>query len=461
MDTARIPLELLDDLSARLPGFSRADFLEAHTLPPPVSVRLNPAKPSAAFADAERVRWCADGRYLAQRPVFTLDPLLHAGAYYVQEASSMLLAHAVQKLLPERSGLRVLDLCAAPGGKSTLLASLLPQDAVLVSNEVIRTRVPLLAENLGRWGAPNVIITTADPARLAAVGPLFGAVVVDAPCSGSGLFRKDADAVDHWSREAVRLCADRQRRILREAWKVLQPGGVLIYSTCSFSAEEDEDILDWMADELGAESLPIPMPAEWGFAETRARGGVGYRASPERVRGEGFFLAGVRKVAGEEPRPARVRSAHNPKVFAQAEHLLRPSDWRCAPTGPDAWSAMTPAVEELCAALQPAVPMVRAGVPLGAPAAKGWVPAHDAALSTALSPDIPALAVGREDALLFLKREEMRTVVHAAGWQVVAYEGLPLGWVKALPGGRLNNYLPKASRIRMRIDGGTGTEDDS
>lgn len=449
------PVPLLDALDARLPLFDRANFVRAHEEAPPISIRLNPAKLSSAFEHASHIPWSSGGRYLAQRPVFTLDPLLHAGAYYVQEASSQILEHAVGTLLPERAGLRVLDLCAAPGGKSTLLASLLPDDAVLVSNEVIRTRVPLLAENMGRWGSANVLLTSSDPREFGKVPGLFDLMVVDAPCSGSGLFRKDPDALQHWSPDAVRMCADRQRRILADAWPAVAEGGVVIYATCSFSPEEDEDMLAWLLEEFDVEPLTVPMPSIWGFEESHtANGAVGYRAMPYKVRGEGFFFTAVRKRSAEAPAraPQKLRSAHDAKVFAQAKHLLADDSWICIQQGQDGeWFAQRPAVHDMWQTLKRHVHMARPGLPLGIPSAKGWIPAHELVLNVARSPNIPALNASREDALQFLKREETGLHAPALGWHIVTYEGLALGWVKAL-GNRLNNYLPKAARIRMSLD---------
>lgn len=448
------PLPLLDALESGLADFDRDAFVDAHQLAPPVSVRLNPAKPSGAFSNAEKVPWCTDGRYLAQRPLFTLDPLLHAGAYYVQEASSQVLHHVVKSVLPEQNGLRVLDLCAAPGGKSTLLASLLPDDAVLLCNEVIRTRVPLLTENVIRWGAPQALVSSADPRGFGQLPGLFHLMVVDAPCSGSGLFRKDPEALQHWSEEAVRMCADRQRRILADAWPCLAQDGLAVYATCSFSPEEDEAVLDWMIEALGAEPVAVPMPAAWGFSELRTgKGGVGYKALPHKLRGEGFFIAAVRKKEGADARVARgrQRSLHDPKIFAGAKHLLADADWRCLPAGKDEWCAVRPASEAFWQELNSALRIALPGLVLGAPSAKGWIPSHQLALSTARSPDIPAIEATREEALLFLKREDPKLTTAQRGWHLVNFEGLSLGWVKAIEG-RLNNYLPKEARIRMRID---------
>ncbi len=207
-----LPQPLLNSLQD-VKDFNEPAFIAAHEQPAVISVRLNPFKPTPSFADNERVPWCANGRYLLERPKFTLDPFFQAGAYYVQEASSMFLYHMMRSLLPERDGLRVLDLCAAPGGKSTLIASLLGESSLLVSNEVIRTRASVLEENMVRWGYTNTWVTSNDPRDFSKLSGYFDVIVVDAPCSGSGLFRKDERALDEMERNrTVTLCAQRQQR---------------------------------------------------------------------------------------------------------------------------------------------------------------------------------------------------------------------------------------------------------
>ncbi|HEY1033070.1 MAG TPA: RsmB/NOP family class I SAM-dependent RNA methyltransferase, partial [Flavipsychrobacter sp.] len=226
-----LPEILLKNLQG-VKGFNKEAFIAAHQQAAVTSVRLNPYKVSGVFHNAEKVPWCSEGRYLDARPVFTLDPLFHAGAYYVQEASSMFLQQALKATVPDNNNLRVLDLCAAPGGKSTLIASLLGKDSLLVSNEVIRTRASILEENMSRWGYMNTWVTSNDPKDFGKLKGYFDVIVVDAPCSGSGLFRKDERALGEWSEANVALCSGRQQRILADVWPALKEGGVLIYATC-------------------------------------------------------------------------------------------------------------------------------------------------------------------------------------------------------------------------------------
>lgn len=457
-----LPDSLLGSLDA-LPGFDRAAFGAVHADPlPPVSVRLNPAKPSAAFPNAAPVPWCETGRYLLQRPLFTLDPLFHAGCYYVQEASSMFLQHALHATADLTDDLRVLDLCAAPGGKSTLLAGLLTPDSLLVANDVIKPRAGVLADNLTRWGTLNAFVTNNDPRDFGRLPGFFDLLVVDAPCSGSGLFRKDPGAVAEWSPEAVALCAQRQQRILGDAWRGLREGGLLVYSTCSYSKAENEDQLDWLAGTFAVESLRVPLKPQFGgIVETASdrAGAFGYRFYPDRVRGEGFFLAVFRKISSEKearfrtfvsrlekPRPSKTARLER-EAFRPWLHDVDASTW--TQRGED-FFLLNPEHRTDFGALAQTLYLRKAGVRLGRLAGRELLPDHELALGTALRADSPSLNLDRENALKFLKKEAFEYEAETTGWAAVRYEGHALGWAKVLPN-RLNNYLPKDWRILMEI----------
>lgn len=448
---AALPEQLLRELET-VKGFDRESFEAAHRQPAAVSVRLHPVKGAGVFAENSFVPWCQQGRYLESRPVFTLDPLYHAGAYYVQEASSMFLDHMIRQLLPERSGLRALDLCGAPGGKSTLVASLLEPDSLLVCNEVIRTRASILEENISRWGYMNSWVTSNDPKDFGKLTGYFDLIVTDAPCSGSGLFRKDAAALKEWSENNVLLCSQRQQRILADVWPALKEDGILIYATCSYSQQEDEEILDWLASEFEVESLPVPVNEEWGIVQvTTAKGMHGYRFFPHRVKGEGFFIAALRKKETEkEIAYPKYKSTHDKKAHQQSVHLLNIDSWLCIPTGEE-YSAIVPEHEADMHLFSKFVYLRRTGLPIGSPTAKEWLPAHDIALSINRGGSITTLEVSKEQALKFLKKEDAELPQVDKGWYLVTYKGLGLGWVKAL-GNRFNNYLPKHWRIRMDIN---------
>lgn len=452
MEGKDLPLSLLQDLES-VPGFNRASFLHAHEQPAPVSVRLHPLKGQGLYAALPPVAWCASGRYLGQRPVFTLDPLFHAGAYYVQEASSMFLDHMVRTLFPDRSGLRVLDLCAAPGGKSTLLASLLEKDSLLLCNEVIRARASILEENMAKWGYANTWVCSNDPRDLGRLEGYFDLIVVDAPCSGSGLFRKDAAALREWSRDNVALCCQRQQRILADVWPALKEEGVLIYATCSYSPQEDEAILQWLDAEYDVEACPVSLEEEWGIVPSDGGRLNGYRFFPDKVQGEGFFAAALRKKESSVTlRQPRYKSAHDSKAAASVQHWLKGTeDFSVLPVQKDNYSALYRAHEGDRQLLQQAVFLRRTGLPLGMPAAKEWLPAHDLALSVDRNEQMPSIHLDKEQALRYLKKEELDLPETARGWHLVSYEGCGLGWIKAL-GNRFNNYLPKHWRIRMELD---------
>ena len=428
-------------LGADYPAFERA-LCEV----PPVSVRVNDKLPLVPSAD--HVPWCDAGYYLAQRPVFTLDPLLHGGAYYVQEASSMFLSQAVAQHFPQAA--RVLDLCAAPGGKSTLLAQCLPGNSLLVSNEVIRSRANILAENMIKWGHANVLVTNNRPADFAALPGWFDALVVDAPCSGEGMFRKDAQAVDEWSPQNVGMCAARQRDILREAWPTLKPGGMLVYSTCTYNRQENEDNVAWTCRELGAERLPVDLHGRTDIVETEG----GYHFYPHRTRGEGFFLSVMRKL-GDEPsarpaKPARRKDTREqPWRGALPLPLCTGREWMALCNG-DRVTAYPADLKEDMRLAEKAWHVLHAGVPLGQVKGKDFVPDAAAALSKMLdSGTVPGVDVDEETAIAYLRRDNITLPDAPKGYVLVRYRGLPLGWVKNL-GNRCNNLYPQEWRIRMR-----------
>ena len=292
--------------------------LEALSQAPSVSIRLNPSKlRSCPFPEAENVPWSPFGYLLKERPVFTLDPLFHAGCYYVQDTSAMFVGHVFRQLLPLlEPGATVLDLCAAPGGKSTDLAASMREcwgdHFSLLSNEVMRQRFGVLRSNLDTWGDPRTGCVSRDPSAFGD-SPLFDVVVADVPCSGEGMFRKDAQAVAEWSLQTVEFCAARSRRILRDIWPTLKPGGFLVYSTCTFNHFENDDTVAWVASELGAEILP---PQDFPPAVTTRLGQV---LLPGLVPGEGQYVAALRK-KGE---PSALRQADVFRLF-QAQRPLPP-----------------------------------------------------------------------------------------------------------------------------------------
>src|SRR6267154_2598850 len=284
------------------------EFLSAHELLSPASIRINPLKSNSR--DAENIPWTGFGYYLEKRPSFTFDPLFHGGAYYVQEASSMFLEQALKQTVDLSQPLHVLDLCAAPGGKSTHLLSLLNDQSLLVANETIRSRATILAENIQKWGSNNVVVTNNDPEDFQNMEGLFDVIVVDAPCSGEGLFRKDPRASHEWSEENVALCALRQQRILNQVWPSLKRNGVLIYSTCTYNEKENEENLNWLVNEKKVESIKLKVESSWGIEEVKKNNAFGYRFYPHQTKGEGLFISVARKTEEQHE-----TSFHRKKTF--------------------------------------------------------------------------------------------------------------------------------------------------
>lgn len=437
-------------------GFDPHTFVAAHQQPAPTSIRLHPIKGATVpLQNKTAIPWCQGGYYLPERPLFTADPLLHAGAYYVQEASSMFLDKAIQQIFPQREHLRVLDLCAAPGGKSTLLAASLAASSLLISNDVIRSRAAILEENMTRWGYNNTWVCSNDPRDFGRMTAYFDMIVVDAPCSGSGLFRKDERALNEWSEANVQLCSERQQRILMDVLPALKKDGYLVYATCSYSPAENEEILDFIAEHFSLKSVSITQEKDWGVEATFSpkHKMEGYRFFPNRVKGEGFFMAVLQKQEGTDSfNYPRFRTAHNKKIAEQASHLLRQQHYHFVVNERGFFSAIQEQHEADFHFLREYVYLRRAGTLLGSPSPKEWIPEHDIALSIDVHSELPSIELNLENALLYLKKEPFELPENTSkGWYIIRYQSQGLGWIKAL-GNRVNNYLPKNWRIRMDID---------
>jgi len=405
------------EMMRRLLADEADDFFLAMQKEPVVSVRLNSRKPSDAFKGERVVKWCQTGRYLESRPVFTLDPMLHAGAYYVQDASSMIHYEVVKRIrasLSEAqdmqgnaSPLSVLDLCAAPGGKTTAMIDALPDGSRVVANEYVGKRAAILKENLTKWGYPHVAVTNRDSSWFAANGDSFDIVAVDAPCSGEGMMRKDNDAVAQWSPELISQCATLQKEILKNAVNALKTGGFLIYSTCTFNTIENERNAEYIKDYLGLEPFNPDFPPEWGIP-----GGIGtklpvYRFMPHKTEGEGLFLAVFRKPGIFEKNGIAI-SREVPRQDRFSKQGINKKG------SPD-----IPKMEEI--------------------------------LSTDFNRSAYPLAeLTKEQALAYLRRESVVLSPDTPkGIVIVTYKGLPLGPAKNI-GSRANNLYPKNWRILMR-----------
>ena len=415
------------------------------------SVRLNEKK-TGTVAGENQVPYCTSGYYINDRPVYTLDPSFHAGAYYVQESSSMFLEQFISHLGKRK--LRVLDLCAAPGGKSTHLTSLLSEDSLLVSNEVIHSRALILSENLKKWGNPNVVVTCNDPKDFSRLPGFFDLIVVDAPCSGEGLFRRDKQAICEWSESNADLCAQRQKRILADIWPSLAENGMLIYSTCTFNPSENEENISWLSSFASVEAVHLEIQDEWGIVTSDANGIPCYRFYPHRVKGEGFFTAAVWKREAVEAKSAFRSKSPMPHADKTEKQLLNNLLINCSFSilkfGDSflAWpEALVSELDQLKAALR----IVHAGVRTGEIIRDSFNPAHELAVSTICNKSrFPQVELTHEQALSYLKKEDFRLDIPEKGWILFAYHDHPIGWAKNL-GNRFNNGYPKEWRIRMSI----------
>jgi len=455
-----LPTALLQSLQD-VAGFDKPAFTAVHDSGEQVtSIRFNPAKTALSGrepqvsppAPHDKVPWSSNGCYLATRPSFTFDPLFHAGVYYVQEASSMFVEQVLEQTADLSRPLRVLDLCAAPGGKSTLLQSLISKESLLVCNEVIKSRAAVLEENMVKWGAANVVVTNNDPAHFARLENYFDIIVIDAPCSGSGLLRRDPEAITEWSENNVALCSQRQQRIIADVWPALRQNGLLIYSTCSYSAEEDEMIMDWVYETFQVEGVRIKTAKEWNIVETFSakQQMPGYRFYPDKVKGEGLFIAAARKKEGALFAGARPGKNKIEQLGKTEELLVRP--WINEDEDiflfkqKDAIMAFPAGIANELAVLQSALYLKRAGIITGKLAGKDLIPDHALAVSTIVNKNIPYFALNRQEAIQYLRRDEIKINTMYKGWMLVKYEGYNLGWIKALTN-RFNNYYPKEWRI--------------
>ena len=434
--------------------------------PASVSVRRNPfklASPPEFSVDGctlqgRQVSWCPYGMMLDRRPQFTLDPVFHAGAYYVQDSSSMFVGHVFREVLsgmdrPSSRPLRVLDLCAAPGGKTTDIVASLREacgDAfILVANEVMKARVGVLADNVALWGDPNVVVTCDDPHAFAPLSGYFDIVVADVPCSGEGMFRKDEQARQQWSEDNVALCEGRQRRIVADVWPSLCQGGVLVYSTCTFNKHENDGNVKWIAENLGADVMPAVV-ASGGVLLTEC----GYSLVPGLVEGEGQYCASLRKTSGQEYADGYMgrqngRAVKQPAVPENPDGLFS-IEMKFSMKG-DMLTAVPENISSDVAMLRQHLHVVAAGCAVGVFKGKTLVPDADLALSIALSQDAyPRAEVDRQTALSYLHRDAIVLRDAPLGYVLICHQGLPLGFVKNL-GNRCNSLHPQSRRIRMNV----------
>lgn len=428
------------------------DFQSAHEHPSPVSIRINPLKNNSATHGLDSVPWTLYGKYLSERPVFTLDPLFHAGTYYVQEPSSMFIEQVFKQVVDLNQPLNVLDLSAAPGGKSTHILSLINSKSFLVSNEVIRSRASILSENIQKWGYPNSIVTNNDPKDFTSLSGFFDIIVVDAPCSGEGLFRKDAKAMDEWSPQNVDLCSARQKRILEDVWPALKENGILIYCTCTYNESENENNLLALSQSHNVEFIDLQLDATWKIEKVIKGDVIGYRFFPHQVKGEGFFLSAFRK----KEKAGKINSRNKHKLITPSKKITdalgnwiqEPSAYGYVQHNDLIFKIPVEKLQELEMLLHH-LRFVYAGTNLATVKHDKLIP--DQALALAISINREAfkiIEVDEKQAIQYLRREAPLLSETQKGFALLTHQDTPIGWVNVLQN-RVNNMYPQEWRIRM------------
>lgn len=414
---------------------------------PSVSVRVNKGRGAQVPSDAARVPWCHNGFYCPERPSFTFDPDFHAGRYYVQDASSMFIHHVLRQLVDEP--VRYLDLCAAPGGKTTAAIDALPAGSLVVANEIVPARARVLHDNVVKWGNPGTVVTCNAPADYGRLSGFFDVIAADVPCSGEGMMRKDDEAVAQWTPALVQECAARQRSIIADVWPALKPGGLLIYSTCTYNREENEAVVEHIMQHFGAQSVQVDVESAWNIHSAIGANFPAFRFLPHRTQGEGLFMAVLRKPLDAPSRPLKRKKTKPAKAVAVAggidRWLTSAGDFRLEVAG-DAVTALPAAHADDMALLREQLNVLHYGLPLGTLKGKNCVPAHALALSTALNREaFVAVEVDEATAVAYLRGEAIQ-VEAPRGYVLVTHRHAPLGWVNNL-GNRANNLYPKPLRI--------------
>lgn len=418
-------------------------FLKGLSEPSPVSIRLNERKMIEPPINSTQIPWSRSGYYLPARPSFTLDPLFHAGCYYVQEAGSQFIEQLFLQAIGEIENPVVLDLCAAPGGKSTHLLSLLAGKGLLVSNEIISSRNKILQQNIAQWGYLNSVVTQNEAADFANAGELFDVIVVDAPCSGEGLFRRDPDAANEWSETAVTNCSSRQSAILENIHQALKPGGYLIYSTCTFEPAENEEQIKSLIENYDFEIVNNVEPAN-GVKKSSS----GFHFYPHTIKSEGFFVSMLRKPAGTNSiriKEEKVRVTDKKSLAIVGDYFSESS--KLAPIEKDDRLYVLPALwYSYFIYLSKKLFIRQTGIFMGTKKDKNFIPSQELALSIDLKKDLPSVNVNLETALNYLRCENINLPDEPIGWTLISYQNHNLGWVKVLDR-RVNNYYPKEWRI--------------
>lgn len=423
---------------------------------PVTSLRLNPAKckdmpTSISSFVSNSVPWCKDGLYLYERPQFTFDPHLHQGLYYVQDASSMAIAAVINQISGD-TPISYLDVCAAPGGKTTCAISSLPTGSVVVANEYDHRRSSILYENIAKWGAKDVVVSRGDTSKLTQLRQLFDIVSVDAPCSGEGMMRKDMQAVEQWSPRLVDSCASLQREIISNVIDCIKPGGHLIYSTCTFNLKENEENVEWMINEFDLS----PVKIERLDANEKIGKGIDcdfpcYRFIPGRIDGEGLFLAVLkRQESSGLERSIDIRCKKIDRTGCKDLVTWIYPDMDLWTINNEIWAASC-VNADLIRNIASKLDTIAQGTHIATIKGKDIIPTHELALSEILNKKVfSSEEVTLDQALSFLHKDNISLSPDTPrGFVLLTYKSVPLGFVKNI-GNRSNNLLPKQWRILSR-----------
>ncbi len=447
-----LPLEFMENMRQQL-GEDAEGLFAALDSESPVSVRLNPCKWHGGEW-GEVIPWSRQGRYLGFRPQFTTDIPFAAGAYYVQEAGSQFIDHILST--QELEGCRILDMCAAPGGKTTLYSSLVGTQGIVVANEYVRNRANILADNARKWGLSNIVVTNNAPEHIAAFENWFDVVAVDAPCSGEGMFRKDAVARSEWSRNSVEMCATRQMSILSQAWKSLKAGGVFIYSTCTFNTTEDEGVVRQMLSEWGDEICSferVEVQPEWGIEELQIGDFQAFRFFPHRAKSEGFFVAVARKrsdVGGREcaPKARKKVMTDVPKdMVKELSRWVYESQNLAFAEVAGSYYCYSKAQYSAVKSLAESLTVIYSGVEMGQIFKGKLKPEWSLSQSVWLNREaVNCVELTKEEALNYLRKHDIAPMQFAEGINLVTCDSYALGFVKRI-GARVNNLYPNSLKI--------------
>ena len=438
-----LPEGFIEEMRALLGETEALSLVSSLADTPSVSIRFNRKKVKDAGESSQSfsvygvspVEWCESGFYLDRRPDFVRDPLLHAGAYYVQEAASMVYESILRSLAPEIGDreLKVLDMCAAPGGKSTAMLNALEGRYILVANEYDRGRSKILKENLDKWGDPNVIVTNSPAEKFGALEGYFDVVAVDAPCSGEGMMRREPVARSQWSKNLIAQCASMQREILENAVKCLAPGGLLIYSTCTFNRTENEENAEWIERELRLEPV---MPAR--------------HFMPHRERCEGLFVAAFRRRAEESGigRSLNIKNSKPKAIISSQQIFLKDKDLIQERIGERIFGIPQSLFPTYSLLKKAGVNILSAGTELASLKGDTAIPSSRQVLSQDFDREsIPVVVLDLPAALSYLGRNVLTLPEEIpAGYIAVSHKGFPLGLVKNI-GRRANNLFPAEWKI--------------